>query len=174
MVERVSAALQLPPDAAETERIVEGLLYLMDGVTRPGVDPTRARDDALRSTIAFFEALASTAPVTFVWWSILGFVFAAILSLGNCRGDARREQMATARSHVSLLVLLAVTTGLMQYSTLVTFTAAPVASALALCQLSSLVNVLLGHHFFGAPHVVRRLIGSAVMAAGAVLIVLDR
>ena len=63
VVERVSTALQLPPDAAETERIVEGLLYLMDGVTRPGVDPTRARDDALRSTIAFFEALASTAPV---------------------------------------------------------------------------------------------------------------
>jgi class 3 adenylate cyclase/tetratricopeptide (TPR) repeat protein len=63
VVARVSNALQLPPDAAETERIVEGLLYLMDGVTRPGVDPTRARDDALRSTIAFFEALASTGPL---------------------------------------------------------------------------------------------------------------
>jgi class 3 adenylate cyclase/tetratricopeptide (TPR) repeat protein len=63
VVDRVTKALKLPPDAAETERMVEGLLYLMDGVTRPGVDPTRARDDALRSTIAFFEALASTGPL---------------------------------------------------------------------------------------------------------------
>ena len=63
VVERVSSALNLPPDAAETERMVEGLLYLMDGVTRPGVDPTRARDDALRSTIAFFESLASSGPL---------------------------------------------------------------------------------------------------------------
>src|SRR5438105_2883992 len=50
-------------DAPECERMVEGLLYLMDGVTRPGVDPTRACDDALRSTIAFFEALASRGPL---------------------------------------------------------------------------------------------------------------
>lgn len=63
VVERVGNALNLPPDAAETERMVEGLLYLMDGVTRPGVDPTRARDDALRSTIAFFESLASSGPL---------------------------------------------------------------------------------------------------------------
>ena len=60
---RVSKALDLPPEAAECDRMVEGLLYLMDGVTRPGVDPTRARDDALRSTIAFLEALTSSGPV---------------------------------------------------------------------------------------------------------------
>jgi class 3 adenylate cyclase/tetratricopeptide (TPR) repeat protein len=63
VVERVSKALQLPPDAAECERTAEGLVHMMDGVTRPGVDPTRARDDALRSTIAFFEALATNAPL---------------------------------------------------------------------------------------------------------------
>jgi tetratricopeptide (TPR) repeat protein len=66
VVERVSNALELPPDAAECERLVEGLLYLMDGVTRPGVDPARARDDALRSTIAFFEALASSRPLVLI------------------------------------------------------------------------------------------------------------
>lgn len=63
VLERVSNALELPPDAAETERMVEGLLYLIDGITRPGVDPTRARDDALRSTIAFFGVLASERPL---------------------------------------------------------------------------------------------------------------
>ncbi len=38
-------------------------MYLIDGVTRPGVDPGRARDDALRSALAFLEALASHAPL---------------------------------------------------------------------------------------------------------------
>src|SRR2546423_1047681 len=62
-MDRVSAALRLPPDAAESERVVEGLLYLIDGVARPGVDPSRARDDALRSALAFLEALAGRGPL---------------------------------------------------------------------------------------------------------------
>jgi class 3 adenylate cyclase/tetratricopeptide (TPR) repeat protein len=60
---RVSRVLELPPDAPECERMVEGLLHLIEGTTRPGVDPTRARDDALRSTIAYFEAIASDQPI---------------------------------------------------------------------------------------------------------------
>ncbi len=60
---RVSDALRLPPDSSESERVAEGLIYLIDGVTRPGVDPGRARDDALRSALAFLEALASHAPL---------------------------------------------------------------------------------------------------------------
>jgi class 3 adenylate cyclase/tetratricopeptide (TPR) repeat protein len=63
VVERVTKALELPAEAPENERMVEGLMHLIDGVTRPGVDPTRARDDALRSTIAFFEALAANGPL---------------------------------------------------------------------------------------------------------------
>ncbi|HEV7524404.1 MAG TPA: adenylate/guanylate cyclase domain-containing protein [Acidimicrobiia bacterium] len=63
IVTRVCAALELPPETPEVERMAEGLLYLMEGVARPGVDPTRARDDALRSTIAFFEALTETGPL---------------------------------------------------------------------------------------------------------------
>ncbi|MDQ1461044.1 MAG: hypothetical protein QOI08_2528 [Actinomycetota bacterium] len=63
VVERVTKATGLPSDEPENERMVEGLMHLMDGVTRPGVDPTRARDDALRSTIAFFEALTANGPL---------------------------------------------------------------------------------------------------------------
>ncbi|MCU1457830.1 MAG: hypothetical protein JWL73_1922, partial [Actinomycetia bacterium] len=66
LTNRVTKALELPADAPESERMVEGLLHLMDGVTRPGVDPTRARDDALRSTIAFFEALSARAPLVLI------------------------------------------------------------------------------------------------------------
>jgi class 3 adenylate cyclase/tetratricopeptide (TPR) repeat protein len=60
---RVSRALGAPPDSPECDRMVEGLLHLVEGTTRPGVDPGRARDDALRSTIAYLEAVASAQPV---------------------------------------------------------------------------------------------------------------
>jgi class 3 adenylate cyclase/tetratricopeptide (TPR) repeat protein len=60
---RVGRVLDLPPDSPESERMVEGLLHLIEGTTRPGVDPTRARDDALRSTIAYLEAIAKVKPV---------------------------------------------------------------------------------------------------------------
>ncbi len=66
ILERVTEVLELEADAPETVRMVEGLHHLMDGVTRPGVDPGRARDDALRSTIAFFEALATKAPLVLI------------------------------------------------------------------------------------------------------------
>ncbi len=38
--ERVTKALGLPAEEPENERMVEGLMHLIDGVTRPGVDPT--------------------------------------------------------------------------------------------------------------------------------------
>ncbi len=63
VVAAVTRVMGLEAEAPETERIVEGLLYFMDGVARPGVDPGRARDDALRSTFAFMESLASHAPL---------------------------------------------------------------------------------------------------------------
>jgi class 3 adenylate cyclase/tetratricopeptide (TPR) repeat protein len=63
IVERVAGALGLPAEAAETERVVEGIMHVTDGVTRPGVDPSRARDDALRSALSFLEALASNRPL---------------------------------------------------------------------------------------------------------------
>jgi tetratricopeptide (TPR) repeat protein len=63
---RVSRALDQPSDAPECERMVEGLLHLMEGITRPGVDPSRARDDALRSTVGYFEAVARAQPIVLV------------------------------------------------------------------------------------------------------------
>lgn len=118
--------------------------------------------------------VASTPTSAFAWWSILGVLPAATV-VALCVDPARRATQSTqCRTYWRQLAMLAITTGLMQFSTLVTFTAAPVASALALFQLSSLVSVLLGHHFFAEPHLLRRLVGSIIMAGGAALIVLDR
>lgn len=118
---------------------------------------------------------ASDAATTFIGWSILGMLFAgvALLFIQN-RRETPAESWSASKPHAALLPALAVSTGVMQYSTLVTFAAAPVASALALFQLSSILSVLLGYHLFREPHVVRRLLASTVMALGAVLLVLDR
>ncbi len=53
----------LAAGAPEADRIAEGLVYIMDGVTRPGVDPSRARDEAVRALLSLLEALATGAPV---------------------------------------------------------------------------------------------------------------
>ena len=66
---------------------------------------------------------------------------------------------------------LAVTTGLMQLTTLLTFETLQVGYSLALFQLSTLVTVYLGHRYFQERNIRRRLLGSLVMVIGAMLIV---
>ena len=58
------AATGLDDDSPEATRIIEGLLYVM-GQSRPGtgVDPARARDEALRAVQAFLESLAAGRPL---------------------------------------------------------------------------------------------------------------
>ena len=55
----VRAVLGFDDDDPEVGRITEGLLYLMrEGGPGEGVDPTRAREEALRAALAFFAGLA--------------------------------------------------------------------------------------------------------------------
>ena len=66
--EAAAAATGVADIAPEVDRVVEGLLYIM-GQSRPGagVDPTRARDEAIRSVQTFLEHLAADRPL------VLGF-----------------------------------------------------------------------------------------------------
>ncbi len=61
------SVLGLDDDDPEVGRITEGLLYLMrEGGPGEGVDPTRAREEALRAALAFFAGLAATQPLVLV------------------------------------------------------------------------------------------------------------
>ena len=63
----VRDALGIADDDPEIDRITDGLLYLMrEGGVAEGVDPTRAREEALRAALAFFAGLASTQPLVLV------------------------------------------------------------------------------------------------------------
>src|SRR4029078_13306578 len=63
---RPAMALATEAEPAELERVVEGLMYLLEGITRPGVDPSRARDEALRSAVVVLEAIALKRPLVLV------------------------------------------------------------------------------------------------------------
>jgi drug/metabolite transporter (DMT)-like permease len=120
------------------------------------------------------RALAASSPaLTFAVWSCAGFV----VFLGVALAAARRSIPGQTRILVGeffTVASLATTTGIMQFSTLVLFGELSVASALALFQTSNVITVFLGRGIFREPHFVRRLVGSVVMTAGAIFIVLSR
>ncbi len=59
----VQGVAHIPDGSPELDRIVDGLLYMTHGVTKSGVDPGRARDDAIRSAMTMFEACAQHRPL---------------------------------------------------------------------------------------------------------------
>jgi drug/metabolite transporter (DMT)-like permease len=79
-----------------------------------------------------------------------------------------------ATANVRTYLWLATTTGLMQLCTIVVLAGFQVGYALALFQTSTLVSVLLGWRVFREGNIGERLVGSVVMVAGAVLIVVGR
>jgi drug/metabolite transporter (DMT)-like permease len=73
----------------------------------------------------------------------------------------------TLARHKRTYAWLAVTTGLMQLSTLLTFGKMQVGYSLALFQTSTILSVFLGYKFFQETNIVRRLCGSLIMVVGA-------
>lgn len=116
---------------------------------------------------------AATPTATFVYWSILGLPAALVMCLLPPHRDPR-PSAAAFRSAKFQLAGLVVTTGLMQWSTLVVLADLQVSYSLALFQTSSILAVAFGALWFGEPHFWKRLLGSIVMVCGAVLIMLSR
>ena len=69
MRSEIAAKLRTVPNNAEDteiERVTDGILYMTDGLAKDGVDPKRARDDAIRSVATFLEVLATRGPLVLV------------------------------------------------------------------------------------------------------------
>jgi drug/metabolite transporter (DMT)-like permease len=128
---------------------------------------------ALTATEAVFlkrAVLASSWLTAFASWSALGFAV-SMVAAGVLLGGGLRHELGVLRGSKRAYLSLFVTTGLMQLCTLATLQWLHIGSALALFQTSALISVVLGHRLFGERDFRRRLVGSAVMAAGAVLVV---
>ena len=116
------------------------------------------------------RALMLSTPITaFLIWTVVCFAI-AVAGAVFLRRDVGAE-VRRVRSEWRTYLGLAVSTGLMQATTLVTFGALQVGYSLALFQLSTLVTVYLGHRYFAEGNIRRRLLGSLIMVTGAVLIV---
>ena len=123
------------------------------------------------------KAIAVSAPfTTFAVWCILSALFSTLLyfaaTLRNGNFDTLRSTFSLTPRGIVLLLTLAATTGIMQFSTNVVFKGMPVAYALALFQLSALLSVFFGGVLFHEKDIARKLAASAVMIIGAVIILL--
>ncbi len=130
---------------------------------------------ALSATEAIFlkRALLLSSPLTtFVFWSILGLPIAGAAMVLLRRRQLGNE-VAVFHQHWPTYLRLAIATGTMQLTSLLTFGKLQVGYSLALFQLSTLISVFLGHRYFQEGQIRKRLVGSAIMAAGAAMIVLQ-
>jgi drug/metabolite transporter (DMT)-like permease len=114
--------------------------------------------------------LRASPEAAFLFWSILGLPVAALAAAFLLRGTIGRAA-AGVRTHWPTYVWLALATGLMQLTTLLAFGKLQVGYSLALFQFSSLIGVFFGYRYFDERGIRRRLAASAIMVAGAVLIV---
>ncbi|HEY3390084.1 MAG TPA: EamA family transporter [Prolixibacteraceae bacterium] len=115
--------------------------------------------------------LVSSVTLAFVSWCWFGALFSFIL-LFIYRLDLKKEIRKVDQTNISKYVLLIVCVGTMQLTTNYTFDHMPVGYALSLFQLSTIVSVLLGHRLFKEKDIRKKLIGTAIMIAGSVIIIL--
>ncbi len=179
-----------PASLAGIGLVLAGSLLLMDplrGPRRPGPwlsgltkNPgVQLRFAALLlssgEAVTLKRALAlGGSPLTFAAWAVLGFVFVVPFAVRPLARQVRDQNRPWSDANGMGLIGLTITTGLMQFCTLVTLEQLPVGVSLALFQTSTLVTVLLGHALFQEPHFQRRMAGAVVMAAGAGILVLTR
>lgn len=115
---------------------------------------------------------ASDPGRAFAAWLLLGFLVAAPFAWSARRACPQDRADLVRRLPAGLA--LAVTTGLMQASTLIVLDSLPTGVALSFFQLSAVLSVFLGRAFFREAQFTRRLAGACVMTAGAVILVLSR
>ena len=115
--------------------------------------------------------LASSTLPAFIGWCIFGAVFSFILVFIN-RVDFKFQITKINKNELGKFATLVLCIGTMQFTTNYSFANMPVGYALSLFQLSTIVSVLLGSRVFKEPELRKKLIGSAIMIFGSVVIIL--
>ena len=115
--------------------------------------------------------LASSITISFISWCCFGAVFSFVL-LFVYRLNIKKEAQEIGKSDIGKFVFLIVCIGTMQFMTNYTFKHMAVGYALSLFQLSAIVSVLFGYRFFRERDISKKLIGSAIMIIGTIVIIL--
>ena len=111
--------------------------------------------------------ILSSVETCFIFWCFMGMFWSFILMLSN-----GKKFIIDFKGSMSLLFLISICVGFMQYSTNYVFENMNVACALALFQLSTLITVFLGCKYFEEKHFIKKIIGSIIMITGSILIIL--
>ena len=115
--------------------------------------------------------LLSSVTIAFVSWSYSGMLFSSILMIvfiPKLRTEIGKLQITDLTPFLGLVLCL----GTMQYTSNYVFARMDVGYALSLFQLSAIVSVVLGYKVFREKDIRRKVLGSAIMIAGSVLIIL--
>lgn len=115
--------------------------------------------------------LISSSFIAFISWCFFGAVFSLILLFIN-RHTVKQETKKINSGHIGKYIILIACIGTMQLTTNYAFEHMSVGYALSLFQLSTIVSVLLGHRVFKEQDIKKKLVGSAIMIAGCVLIII--
>lgn len=107
----------------------------------------------------------------FVSWCLFGTIFSAVLIALKKINISQEAEILKTKNSVHIIKLV-VCMGIMQYTTNYVFAHMNVGYALALFQLSSVLSIIFGYKLFKETNLVPRLLGSLIMAAGAVVIIL--
>ena len=103
---------------------------------------------------------------TFLYWVTTGFIFALIFALLS------KHPLKIQKENIPTQLSLILSVALMQYSTNYVFSKMNVAYALALFQLSTILSVFLGVNIFKEKDLIKKVLASIIMIAGAVTIIL--
>ncbi len=115
--------------------------------------------------------LATSTTIAFMGWCCFGALFSFVL-LSLYRIDIRKEVKQTTNRLLGKFALLVLCMGTMQITTNYTFAHMDVGYSLSLFQLSIIVSVVMGYRFFRESDIRKKIIGSVIMIAGSVVIIM--
>ena len=115
--------------------------------------------------------LHSNLTYAFAGWCIFGFLFS--IPLFFTAKINVRQQLSSFSNKITLKYIgLCLSVGIMVLCTNYAFKNMQVGTVLALFQISILITVLFGHHFFNEKGVLKKITGAMIMIAGSLLIIL--
>jgi drug/metabolite transporter (DMT)-like permease len=126
---------------------------------------------AIEAVLVKKVILVSSTTIAFISWCCFGAIFSFVL-LFVYRLDIKKEAREIGNSDLRKFILLIVCIGTMQFTTNYTFEHMDVGYSLSLFQLSAIVSVLLGYRFFRERDIRKKLVGSAIMLTGSIVIIL--
>ena len=158
--------------------IIFGSYFIFDTVEEKfSIKLLNRKDIRYRFFALFFTALEaimikqvivlSDITTSFIFWCVFGFIFSIIFMF------LKNEKLTKLDKKASIQFLgLILMFGIMQITTNYVFNHMNISYALALFQLSSIINVLFGYRFFKEKHIIKKLIGTTIMITGAIIIIL--